>query len=352
MRFACDFADGEPAVGEQRGVAVRGDTRYYQGICSVERNEGRGAVKLEHVREFVALARCGSFQEAADRLYVARPTLSNHMRALEQELGFDLFDRCGSSELTDAGVAFLDGMERALEAVDRGLDQCRELASLQERRDCVVNISLRCSVFELRAALEKYCPCRYAFVSYDNKRPMLYPFTQDGADVMVMYDLDLLPPLRMEVLGMGLQYEPYGHEPCAIAMRENHPLVQGPLTRERLRGAEIAQLDVIESESWKRIIIAMLGDDMGLRFRLIPMDNLLNFWIVDLGDAVFISMKSMLSQYFARREGYVIRDLVDAGPLLMPRSLVYRPISERPCIAPVLDVLREHLCREGDECAK
>lgn len=48
----------------------------------------------------------------------------------------------------------------------------------------------------------------------------------------------------------------------------------------------------------------------------------------------------------------MIRDLVDAGPLLMPRSLVYRPISERPCIAPVLDVLREHLCREGDECAK
>lgn len=309
-------------------------------------------MKLEHVREFVALARCGSFQEAADRLYVARPTLSNHMRALEQELGFDLFDRGGGSELTDAGAVFLDGMERALEAVDRGLDQCRELANLQEGRDCVVKISLRCSVFELRAALEKHCPCRYAFVSYDNKRPMLYPFTQDGADIMVVYDLDLLPPLRMEVLGMGLQYEPYGYEPCAIAMREDHPLAQGPLTRERLRGVEVVQLDVIESESWKRIIIAMLGDDMGLRFRLIPMDNLLNFWTVDLGDAIFISMKSMLSQYFARRDGYVIRDLIDGNPLLMPRSVVYRPISERPCVAPVLDVLREHLCREGDECAK
>ena len=302
-------------------------------------------MKLEHIREFVTLARCGSFQEAADELYVARPTLSNHMRGLEQELGFALFDRSESNELTDAGAAFLDGMARALDTIDSGLERCRALADLREEQDQVVNISLRCSVFELRAMLEKHCPCRYAFASYDNKRPMLYPFAQEAADVMVMYDLDLLPALRMEVESMGLLYERYGHEPCAVAMREDHPLAIGPLTRDRLRGVEIAQLDVIESESWKRIIVHMLGDDMDLRFRLIPMGNLLNFWTVDLEDSIFISMKSMLAQYFARREGYVIRDLVDDAPLLMPRSLVHRPVSERPCIAPVLDTFRDHLAR-------
>ena len=304
-------------------------------------------MKLEHIREFVASARCDSFQEAADGLYVARPTLSNHMRGLEQELGFALFDRSDSNELTETGMVFLDGMERALEVIDSGLERCHALADLREEQDPVVNISLRCSVFELRAMLEKSCPCRYAFASYDNKRPMLYPFTQEGADVMVMYDLDLLPSLRAEAAGMGLRYERYGHEPCAIAMWKDHPLAQGPLTRERLRGVEIAQLDVIESESWKRIIVHMLGDGMDLRFHLIPMDNLLSFWTVDLGDSIFISIKSMLSQYFARREGYVIRDLVDDAPLLMPRSLVYRPISERPCIVPVLEAFREHLSRGG-----
>lgn len=185
-------------------------------------------MKLEHIREFVASARCDSFQEAADGLYVARPTLSNHMRGLEQELGFALFDRSDSNELTETGTVFLDGMERALEVIDSGLERCHALADLREEQDPVVNISLRCSVFELRAMLEKSRPCRYAFASYDNKRPMLYPFTQEGADVMVMYDLDLLPSLRAEAAGMGLRYERYGHEPCAIAMRRDHPLAQGP----------------------------------------------------------------------------------------------------------------------------
>lgn len=75
------------------------------------------------------------------------------------------------------------------------------------------------------------------------------------------------------------------------------------------------------------------------------MDNLLNIRIVDLKDTIFVSMKSMLVQYFAPREGYIVRELVDDEPLLMPRSLVYRPLSEKPYIAPVLETFREHLAR-------
>ena len=39
-----------------------------------------------------------------------------------QELGFALFDRSDSNELTETGMVFLDGMERALEVIDSGLE--------------------------------------------------------------------------------------------------------------------------------------------------------------------------------------------------------------------------------------
>ncbi|MEG2531966.1 MAG: LysR family transcriptional regulator [Gordonibacter sp.] len=299
-------------------------------------------MKLEYLKEFVVLARSGNFHEAADDLYLARPTLSNHMRALEREVGFKLFDRSAGNKLTKAGSTFFDGMEQVLEVVDSGLEKGRAIAESQASEDSAVRISLRTSVFELRAMLDKHCPCRYTYVDYDNKKPILHSFAQGLADVMVVYDLDAFPSLRAQASGLGLHYEPYGCEPCAIAMKESNPLARGPLTRERLRGAEVAQLDAIESECWKRIIVNMLGDDLDLRFRLFPMDNLLNIRIVDLEDTVFVSMEAMLIQYFAQREGYVIRDLVDDAPLLMPRSLVYRPLSEKPGIASVLDTFREH----------
>ncbi|MEG1831538.1 MAG: LysR family transcriptional regulator, partial [Raoultibacter sp.] len=242
-------------------------------------------MKLEYLREFVVLARRGNFREAAESLYLARPTLSNHVKTLEQEVGFELLDRSDNNKLTQAGSAFFEGMEQVVKVVDAGLEQCCEARELQSSEDVAVRISLRTSVFELRAMLEKCCPCKYSYVEYDNKRPILYSFMQGLADVMVMHSLDTLPSLSSQALSLGLLYEPYGYEPCAIAIKGTNPLAQGSLTRERLRNVEVVQLGVIEAESWKRIVTAMFGDNLGLRFRLIPMDNLLNMRIVDLEDA-------------------------------------------------------------------
>ena len=60
------------------------------------------------------------------------------MRGLEQELGFALFDRSDSNELTETGMVFLDGMERALEVIDSALERCHALADLREEQDPVV----------------------------------------------------------------------------------------------------------------------------------------------------------------------------------------------------------------------
>ena len=50
---------------------------------------------LRHARTFVTVAELGTVSKAALRLRIAQPALSRQISALEQELGFKLFDRAG-----------------------------------------------------------------------------------------------------------------------------------------------------------------------------------------------------------------------------------------------------------------
>src|SRR5256885_16894756 len=72
----------------------------------------RGApqgVELRHLRYFVAVADAGTFTHAAERMFVAQPTLSQQIRRLEELVGTPLLQRRREGvRLTTAGTAVLD----------------------------------------------------------------------------------------------------------------------------------------------------------------------------------------------------------------------------------------------------
>jgi DNA-binding transcriptional LysR family regulator len=80
-------------------------------------------VELRHLEHFVAVAEERHFTAAAARLHIAQSGLSASVRALEHELGAELFSRTTRRvELTDAGRALLAEARRTLAAADAARD--------------------------------------------------------------------------------------------------------------------------------------------------------------------------------------------------------------------------------------
>nr|WP_203614706.1 LysR family transcriptional regulator [Streptomyces sp. SID13726] len=94
-----------------------------------------GGVQFQQLQYFVAVAETRHFTRAADLVHVAQPSLSQQIKALERELGADLFLRArGNITLTDAGEALLPLARRILADADTARHEVQELVQLRGGR--------------------------------------------------------------------------------------------------------------------------------------------------------------------------------------------------------------------------
>ncbi|MFJ8692424.1 LysR family transcriptional regulator [Streptomyces roseolilacinus] len=92
-------------------------------------------MQFQQLVYFVAVAETRHFTRAAERVHVSQPSLSQQIRALEKELGAELFSRArGNIALTDAGEALLPLARRILADADTARHEVQELARLRRGR--------------------------------------------------------------------------------------------------------------------------------------------------------------------------------------------------------------------------
>lgn len=85
---------------------------------------------LKQLKTFILVAETGSLSKASDRLRLAQPSLSRHIRMLEATVGVPLFARTGRGmQLTEGGQLLLRRVTGIVHQLESSLDEVRSAVS-------------------------------------------------------------------------------------------------------------------------------------------------------------------------------------------------------------------------------
>jgi DNA-binding transcriptional LysR family regulator len=111
---------------------------------------------IRQLEVFLAIAHAESFSRAAERIHLSQPTLSEHMKELEEELGVPLFIRHSRSvSLTEPGRVFQDYATQVVATLAAGRQAIAELDGLK-RGSLVVGASTTPGTYVLPARIAKF----------------------------------------------------------------------------------------------------------------------------------------------------------------------------------------------------
>lgn len=180
-------------------------------------------MELRHLRVFAAAAELRNFGAAADRLNITAPAVSQQIKMLEQELGFQLFQRVRRGvELTAAGEAMLPEAQAALTQVERAIRVAR---SARRGETGQIRVGYTYSIMA-----EQHLP---ALIHRFNQAHPVVKFELLGGSVKTLIDA-----VAEEDLDVAFVRLPVGKLPCGlvahrytcadlvVVVAANHPLAE------------------------------------------------------------------------------------------------------------------------------
>lgn len=111
---------------------------------------------INKLKVFISVFKRRSFSKATQDLYLTQPTVSDHIRSLEEELGCRLFDRVGRSIIPTKEAEIL--FDRALEIVEKA-ESLRNVITASESRvsgEVVIGASTIPGTYILPYAMVKF----------------------------------------------------------------------------------------------------------------------------------------------------------------------------------------------------
>lgn len=177
-------------------------------------------MELHSLRYFVAVAEELHFGRAAARLHITQPALSRQIHKLEAELEIELLRRTKRTvELTEAGVAFLVEVRKALQQVEAAIYVARRAA--------------RGEIGSLRIA---FTPSAMHTVLPEILKQFRDRYPHVKLEMTELCTLDQVNALRTETIDVGLldppieapflKLYPLQGERLVVALLQTHPLTQ------------------------------------------------------------------------------------------------------------------------------
>ncbi|TNM56100.1 LysR family transcriptional regulator [Brevibacterium sediminis] len=241
-------------------------------------------MELQQLRYALAVAEERNFTRAAQKTHVVQSALSHQIKALERELGVQLFARTSRRvELTEAGHAFVAGARATLDAADRTVTEA-VAATGQMRGNLTVGAIPTVTRLDLVAVLGRF--------------HRTYP--QVSVGLSVGGSVDFIERIRAGSLDAAVLGLPEAAVPTGVASqvlaRERLVAVLGPghrfARRKRLRLADLADEAFVDfpADSPGRAQSDRAFDEAGLTrtvaFESMLVDMMLDLVAHDLGIAL------------------------------------------------------------------
>lgn len=175
-------------------------------------------IELRHLRYFMAVAEELHFGRAAARLHIAQPPLSQQIRQLETELGFQLFHRTKRQvQLTEAGHVFWDECQRLFRQLDQAIQRGRQV-SRGEMGQLVLGFVGSAAYNVLPLILQSFR------ASVPAARLELHELTTDQQVQWLKENRLDVGLVRPPVEEAEFNLLPVVYEPLVVALPENHAL--------------------------------------------------------------------------------------------------------------------------------
>jgi DNA-binding transcriptional LysR family regulator len=195
-------------------------------------------MQLQQLSYFVMVAETRHFTRAADRIGVAQPSLSQQIRALEDDLGVQLFHRLrGNISLTDAGEILLPAARRILADADTVREEIRELGDLRTGRVRIGATPSLCTGMlpVMLTAFRDAYPGIQLIIHEGGSRDLVRELTQGALDLALIIESQLgrdpelatVPLLREELVVVSArgQRRPTRRARMRIEELKDQPLV-------------------------------------------------------------------------------------------------------------------------------
>lgn len=195
-------------------------------------------MKLRELEAFDAFMRLGGARKAAEEMSVGQPLVSRLLTALEERVGFALFQRSRNRLLpTEEAHLFHETVAATLDRL-RGLEQeARDIANLQRGNIVIAAQPIFCDTFLLDAvaAFKRSHPRVGVRIIDVGLEDMLRMIAENACHLGLGITLD--------VDGTGAEVTPLAHCEARCIMRADHPLnTGGPIPLPRLRAEPFVEL--------------------------------------------------------------------------------------------------------------
>ncbi len=210
-------------------------------------------MRIEYMRELIAIKELGNYSKAARSLFITQPALSRHISDMEEELGVRLLNRNRHNvELTEAGMKAYTRFQHIVQNYDLLL---QDIESLKLGISGTLRLGMLYYTIQqdYSSIISKFAG-RYPCVEF--KKYYYQPHEVFSALEEERIDIGVLPG-NVTTKSMELQFQEFHRDGMEVMMSTTHPLAgKESLVLEELTAEECIFLknDPITNESYEKAL--------------------------------------------------------------------------------------------------